>query len=187
LITLNPYKEIVSNITPLEFEKFCYTVIKEYAELEKLTNFKIIHNKKIKIDDESYQIDIFAEFIALTVKINVLIECKHQKRPVERDEVIILIDKLHTLSAHKGILISTSGFQSGAVKKAEKNGIALLQIIDNHIMNIRASIQTEQDERYIEYQKKSPPYYCLQYSGLIPDFPDKMIYPTKSMENETIL
>jgi predicted helicase len=183
---MNPYKDIVSNISPLEFEKFCFTVIKKYAESEGLNDFNIVHNKKMKVNGEEYQIDILAEFIALSVKFIAIIECKRQNRPVERDEVTILVDKVHRLAAHKGILISTSGFQSGALKKANDSGIALLQIIDKQVMHIRASIQPEQDERYNEFIKKLPPYYALQYSGAIPDFPDKKIYPTESMELELI-
>jgi hypothetical protein len=144
----------------------------------------ITHNKKIKLDEENYQIDIYAEYSALKVKMKVIIECKHLKRSVERDEVVVLIDKVHTLAAHKGILISTSGFQKGATVKAKKNGIALLQIIDKSIMTITASLPQKDDNRKLDYFFKYPPYFVFQYSGQIENFPDKQIYPTKAMEIE---
>jgi hypothetical protein len=180
---MNLYKEIVSKITPLDFEKYCLTVIKEYAEEENLNDFNIIHNKKIKKNDEDYQIDVFVEFMALKAKFKIFVECKRQKRPVERDEVILLNEKVQNLAAHKGILISTSGFQSGAIKRAEENGIALWQIIDKRIMFVRASISNI-DEYYLEYIKHSPPHYVLQYGDSISEFPNRQIYPSKNMEIE---
>lgn len=181
---MNPYKDLVSKITPNEFELFCFDILNAYAESEKLNDFKILHNKKVKSSDEIFQIDIIAEFKALNVKFKILIECKHQKRSVERDEVIILNDKIHNLASHKGILISTSGFQSGAIKRAEKNGIALIQIMDKNIRFIRASLPIKQDDRYNEFIKLHPPYFALLYSGELANFPDKQIYPTISMVNE---
>jgi len=178
---LNLFEDIISKISPLEFEKFCFEILNAYAEEEKLNSFEITHNKKMQLDDENYQIDIYAEYIALSVKMKVIVECKHLKRPVERKEVILLIDKVHSLAAHKGILISSSGFQSGAIERAIKDGIALLQIIDKNIMHITASLPKKNDNRMLEYYKKSPPYYALQYTGEVSDFPDKKIYPTPSM------
>jgi len=174
---INLFEDLVSKISPSEFEKFCFTVIKEFAKAEKLNEFEIIHNKKVKINDESYQIDVYVEFTAMKVKFKVIIECKHQKRPVGRNEVVILNDKIHHLSAHKGILISSSGFQRGAIERATESGIALIQIIDKSIMFIRASIPTDNEMRLIEYMEQCPPYYALYYSGNIPYFPDKKIFP----------
>lgn len=93
-----------------------------------MKDFTIEHNKIIKGDDGDYQIDIFASFTAMGVKIKVLAECKRYSSPVTREKVVILADKVKQLGAHKGILISTSGFQSGALKYGDKHGIALLQI-----------------------------------------------------------
>ena len=183
-INFNPYVDIISSISPVEFEKFCLEILKAYAEEEKLKDFKITHNKKFILDDESYQIDIYAEFTALNVKMKVIIECKNIKRSVERNEVVVLIDKVRTLGANKGILISTSGFQKGSTAKAKRNGIALLQILDKRIRTVTMSIPQKNDNRKLDYIFNLPPYFVLEYSGQIEDFPDKQIYPTKAMEEE---
>lgn len=179
---MNPYLDIASKITPVEFELFCLEVLKAYAESEQLTDFSIIHNKRVNNADEVYQIDIYIEFSALSVKFKVLAECKQYSRNVGRDAIIILSDKVKTLGAQKGILLSTSGFQSGAIKYAKEHGIALLQIIDKNIIHIQASINPTSNPQHREYYLHSPPYYVFEYSGLISDFPDKKIYPTASME-----
>ena len=168
----------------MEFEIFCFDILKAYAESECLTDFKITHNKKIKSNDGDYQIDIYAEFIAMSVKFKVIVECKRYTRSIEREKIVLLADKVRSLGANKGVLISTSGFQTGAVEYAKTHGIALIQILDKHIMHIQASIPQKYPSQHLEFIIQSPPYYALQWSGTIPDFPDKKIYPTSSMDQE---
>ncbi|MNJ74896.1 hypothetical protein D3C77_718970 [compost metagenome] len=87
---------------------------------------------------------------------------------------------MRSLCAHKGILISTSGFQSGAAEYAKKHGIALLQIFDKYVMHIQNSINPL-DEMIKEFIRRSPDYYAYQWNTELDDFPDKKIYPSKSM------
>ena len=101
------------DLSPIDFEKYCYKILKGYAEEERLKDFSIEHNKKIKVSDGKYQIDIYASFIALECEIKILCECKRYKKPVNRDKVVILHKKLDSLGAHKGILMTNNRFQSG--------------------------------------------------------------------------
>ena len=64
--------------------------MKGFAEKEKLQDFKIIHNTKIKASDGKYQIDVYAEFTAMGSRFKVLCECKKYKNRVNRDKVAIL-------------------------------------------------------------------------------------------------
>ena len=65
---------------------------------------------------------------------------------------------MRSLGAHKGIFISTSGFQSGAEEYANAHGIALIQIFDKQVMQIKASISPEYDPMYIEFIKQLSSY-----------------------------
>lgn len=180
---MNPYRDVVSKISPTEFEKYCLEILKAYAESEALTDFNIAHDEKIKTTDGEYQIDIYAEFTALSVKFKVLVECKRYSRPIEREKIIILADKIQSLGANKGVLISTSGFQSGAVEYAKTHGIALIQIFDKHIMHIQASASPRNNYQ-LEFIKQSPLYYAYQWGVSTSDFPDKKLYPTAIMDKE---
>ena len=60
----------------------------------------------------------------------VLVECKNQTRPVERDEVMVLESKIRDVNAQKGMLFSTSGFQSGAIEFASAKHIATVSIVE---------------------------------------------------------
>lgn len=178
--SFNPYREFVSSISATEFEKYCLEILNAYAEADGLKDFSILHNQKVKSDDGEYQIDILAEFIALSVSFKVIAECKRYTRPVEREKIVVLADKVRSLGAHKGILISTSGFQSGASEYAKKHGIALLQIFDKYVIHIQNSI-SPLDEMIKEFIRQSPNYYAYQWNTELNDFPERKIYPSKSM------
>lgn len=78
--------------------------------------------------DGDYEIDVTAAFDALGTRILALVECKHQRRPVGREVVQLLWAKLDSIAAHKGIVVSSSGFQEGAVTFAREHGIALFHM-----------------------------------------------------------
>lgn len=83
-----------------------------------LVEYQSEHLSPLVGADGEYIIDVAATFSALGAKFLVLVECKHQGRKVERQDVQILHSKLQSLAAQKGVLFSVSGFQSGAVEYA---------------------------------------------------------------------
>ena len=183
-IDTNPYRSLEANIKPTDFEIFCMETLKAYAEKENLRDFKIAHNQKIAVDDGTYQIDVLAEYTALGAKNTVIVECKKQSRSVEREIVAALDRKLQSIGAQKGILISTAGFQKGAVLYAEKHGIALWQICDNYIRHMSAASGREEYLRVKMFQslveRYLPKYFMLEWDCSA-DYPYAQIYPTEEM------
>jgi restriction system protein len=91
----------------------------------------VTQDVKVEAYDSTYQMDVLAKFQAIAgAEFIVLIECKKYRNAVERELVQVLHDKVRSVGAHKGMLFTTTGFQSGAVKYARVNGIALVSIID---------------------------------------------------------
>ena len=86
-------------------------------------------------EDGTYQIDVYAEFTALNSKFKVLCECKQYTSSVSREKVAVLHDKIESIGAHKGILLATSDFQSGAIQYAQAHGIALIKVEDHTLEN----------------------------------------------------
>lgn len=172
--TFNPYREMVASITPLEFEEICYEILNEYAHFESLQDFKIVHDEKLEADDGVYQIDIYAEFTALSVRFKVICECKRYSRPIEREKVVALADKVRSLGAHKAILLSTSGFQSGASEYAKKHGVALMQIFDDYVMHIQNSAIPVPPRKS---KWDSCKYSAYLWGNWLEDFPDTRFYP----------
>lgn len=188
LLINNLYRESVANISATEFEVLCLKVLNCYAEAEHLSNFSIQHNVHISTDDGTYQIDVYASFSAMGVEFKVITECKRYSKPVSREKVAALCDKVKSLGAHKGIMISTCGFQSGAFQYAKKHGIALLQIIDGNVLHLLNTANPETAEQrkiinfMLDWNKQMPKYYAKEYKTM--DFPDRTIYPSPKMMEE---
>ena len=123
-----PQDDINANISPTEFEQ----LVKEYLEGagKDLKDFKAVHNVHLLKSDGEYQIDVFAEFEVLGASFKVLVECKRHKNDIKREVVQLLYDKLRATGTHKGMIFSTSGFQSGGYNFAEEHGIALIRLIE---------------------------------------------------------
>ncbi|QKO21199.1 restriction endonuclease [Rhodoferax sp. BAB1] len=93
-----------------------------------LVDYQSHHLASLQGSDGDYVIDVVANFSALGAKFVVLVECKHQARPVERQDVQVLHSKLLSTGAQKAMLFSIAGFQAGAVEFAEAHGIALVEV-----------------------------------------------------------
>lgn len=103
-------------------------ILKQGGEL---TSLEVKHDVKVEAYDSTYQIDVLAKFQAFAgAEFIVLIECKKYRNAVERELVQVLHDKVRSVGAHKGMLFTTTGFQSGAIKYATAHGIALVSIIN---------------------------------------------------------
>lgn len=183
---INPYRELPASITPLEFENFCMETLKVFAEKENLQNFVIRHNQKVETHDSTYQIDVLAEYIALGCKNTLLVECKKHTNSIKRSVVTDLYSKIQSAGAQKGLLISTAGFQSDAVKFAGEHGIALWQVCDCIIKRISASASPSLPS-YVVLQLAAeaylPKHFMLEWDCNA-DYPYHELYPTPEMYNE---
>ncbi|WP_094603269.1 hypothetical protein SPSIL_050160 [Sporomusa silvacetica DSM 10669] len=126
-----PTKQNYTKMSPREFEQFVIMLL-EVAVVD-IPNVEVQHNEIIKASDGEYQIDGTIRFEVMGIKYLTLVECKMYKPPISREKVQVLYDKLRALGAQKGILATTSYFQSGAIEYASIHGIALVQIIDGKL------------------------------------------------------
>jgi len=62
-----------------------------------------------------------------------VVECKCYSNSVSANEVEEFHSKLDDIGAHKGIMVTTVGFQDGAVKVAKGRGIALALLTKSHL------------------------------------------------------
>ena len=178
----------ICDLTPIEFERYCYDFLNGYAQKEGLQDFKITHNTRIKASDGKYQIDVYAEFIAMGSRFKVLCECKKYKNRVNRDKVAILHRKLESIGAQKGILISTSDFQSGAVEYGKAHGITLIKAEDYHFEYLSHSSgqqQNDDNDPFLYAEKHMPPYVAFDCTA---DTEEPLkIYPTREMIKELLI
>ena len=157
------------------------------TEEEHLNGFEITHNKIIKASDGRYQIDVYAEFTAMGARFKILCECKKYKYRVGREKVAVLHRKLDSIGAQKGILISTSDFQSGALEYAKAHGIALIKAEDYHFEYLSHSNgQPENEDDPFLYTEKHMPTYVGLDCTVNSSEPHK-VFPTRAMIRELLL
>lgn len=170
----------IADLSPVEFEKWCTEILREYAVERNLQDFVIKHNEKVVASDGNYQIDIYAEFTALEVKFKVLCECKKYKNKVNREKVAVLHRKLDSIGAQKGIMISTGGYQSGAIEYAKEHGIALIIVKDYHFEFLSHSSDpniVNENDPFLYAERNMPPYEAFDLTA---DSDEKQkVYPTR--------
>lgn len=173
------------DLSPTEFEKYCEEILKGYGEKEQLRNFDIKHNVEISTHDGVYQIDLYATYTALgETAFKIVCECKRYKSSVKRDVVVALYGKVQSIGAHKGILISTSAFQKGAIQYAKEHGIALIQMTEygpEHFSHSSGLHESDENDPFLYAERMLPPYRAIDCTS---DAENNVIYPTAAMLEE---
>jgi hypothetical protein len=116
-----------------------------------------------KASGHVHEIDVSIEFTLSGMHIMVLAECKRYTRSVGVDEVLEFAARIDDIGAHKGIIVSTAGFQEGAIRVAISKGIALatakgMSLVYCSYMSSMANpslISTTRENRLIEYFAKA--------------------------------
>ena len=102
-----------------------------------------------------------------------------------RQNIPHLDAKTQSIGAQKGILISTSAFQSDAVKFANVHGLALWQICDRTIKHYSASANPGIPSYMLfqfEMEKHLPRFIMMEWDCEA-DYPYHELYPTEEMYN----
>ncbi len=117
-----------ADISPEEFEEFVTTL---FDSTEQIVNGLIVtpHEKVIGVDG-TYDFDATVRYEFGGMSFLVLIEAKRHSNPIKRDLVQILYQKVQSVGAHKGVMISTAPYQRGAVKFAKTHGVALVTVTE---------------------------------------------------------
>ena len=123
-----PTRDCVIDMSATEFEKYSLYILNQ--QIRGLENVRFEHDALIERNDGTYQIDGVIRFTVMGLEYTTLVECKHYRSPISREKIQVLYDKIRAIGAHKGIFVSTSNFQSGAIKYATEHGIALIQITE---------------------------------------------------------
>lgn len=118
-----------SAISPKQFEELVCSWLAIGAQ--GLADLRVEHLRKVEGTGGEYAIDVAIEFTIFDgARMLVLVECKHQKRPVEREQIMVLLAKVRDTGAQKGMIFSTSGFQKGALTYAQRYRIAAITVRD---------------------------------------------------------
>lgn len=117
------------DITPKAYEE-AVAAIATSMDLE-LLDWRVTHLDTLKGLDGTYIVDVTARFQLDGMDFLILFECKRHKDPVKRSDVQVLLAKLQSIGAQKGVVVAATGFQRGALELAKAHGIACVRLVDN--------------------------------------------------------
>jgi restriction system protein len=116
-------------ITPGEYEQQVLAWLVEASG--DLPNAQLGHLVTLPGAGGEYEFDIVVRFSGFgEAEFVVLVECKRYRTPIKREIVLSMHSKLRDVGAHKAMIVSTAGFQKGALEYASAHGIAAISFID---------------------------------------------------------
>lgn len=116
--------------TGKEFEAYVQYIYSRLLELNDFDDVIISRNVVIKgKSGATNEFDVFYQFGHLNIDCKVAIECKDWQNPVSIKEVRDFVAKIEDVGMGQmlGVMVSRNGYQDGAQKFAEANGIKLLK------------------------------------------------------------
>ena len=118
---------------PRDWREFEDHVRQVYQTLLDLKSEKVLVARDVTIRGKTgldHQIDVYYEFELTGLRHQVAIECKNIQRPLDKDRVMAFCAKVSDCPGVRGCIVSAHGYQSGAKKFAEDNGITALVLAD---------------------------------------------------------
>ena len=116
------------------YELFVQKVQQALFDAQQIGGYRTVnvqHNVKlVGKDGEQRQFDLYWEFELGGHVYRTIIECKDYANDVPVDKVDALAGKMKEFPELKGIIATRNGYQSGAIKKAQANGIDVIVVRD---------------------------------------------------------
>jgi hypothetical protein len=152
-------------ITPSEFEEFVASQLLGSAGSE-VSDLSISLHEKITGVDGTYDFDTTVRYQLAGMSFLVLVEAKLHKNPIKRELVQILYQKVQSVGAHKGVMVSTAPYQAGALAFAKAHGIALVTVTEGRfIYETRDALPTPQMSREEAAARFGLPTFVGHYYG----------------------
>ena len=119
-------------MTPKSYEELVADVLAQLAKAEPGAGAVRIERDQRRRgkSGQEHQIDVLVEFDRFGVLFTMVVECKYWSQPVNLEKVMVLAQRLDDLAAHKGMIVTTVGFQTGAHRLGASKGIALVLCCD---------------------------------------------------------
>jgi hypothetical protein len=131
--------------TPTEYEVAFVRVFEKALSDAFGRDITVQHNVKLLgSSGHEHQIDAMATVLVAGLEIRIIADCKRYSEPVSIDRILALKSRMDDTSSHKGILITTTGFQKGTLTFARSKGIAL-GIFDPSPMKLKIILNSRGD------------------------------------------
>ena len=134
-------------------------------------------DKKIEGARGEHCIDVYVQFNMLSVSCVWIIECKNWNSNIPKEKVLALQSIVQDVGADKGVLVSSKGFQRGAIRCAKNSNIILTNFdglksyIDDQIRNSGWEALTSRVQylstKLLENESKSPNFRDIGHVAII--------------------
>ncbi|MFF3373813.1 restriction endonuclease [Streptomyces sp. NPDC002680] len=152
-------------ITPSEFEKFVAHQLLGSAD-SKVNDLVVTLHEKIVGTDGVYDFDATVRYRFAGMSFLVLVEAKLHKNPIKRELVQVLHQKVQSVGAHKGVMVSTAPYQTGALQFAKVHGIALVTVTEGRfVFNTRDAAPTPHTSREEAGEGFGQPRFVAHHFG----------------------
>jgi hypothetical protein len=113
-----------------EYEQIVQSIIQQKLSGIELDAPVIVeHNSKLRgVSGYEHQIDVSFSCSMIGVKLLFLVECKYYNKKVSVEDILAFKARIDDIRAHKGVFVTTEGYQKGALTFAKQNGIALVTV-----------------------------------------------------------
>jgi Restriction endonuclease len=122
-----------AEITPARFEAFVADELLRSAAPEVDDLVVTLHDKVTGLDG-GYDLDATVRYRFAGLAFLVVVEAKLHRNPIKRQLVQVLYQKVQSVGAHKGVMVATAPYQSGAVAFARAHGIALVTVVEGRFV-----------------------------------------------------
>lgn len=108
-----------------EYERFVRDIVEAVLRAQGLETVEVKHDVQVQGISRSHQIDVYWEYRLGGVLHRVIINCKRYTHPVEVTDVLTLSGVLFDMPGVRGLIVTTVGYQKGALEYAKTHQIGL--------------------------------------------------------------
>ncbi|MGN9769066.1 restriction endonuclease [Micromonospora sp. SD12] len=139
-----------AEITPARFEAFVAEELLRSAGPEVDDLVVTLHDKVTGLDG-GYELDATVRYRFAGLAFLVIVEAKLHRNPIKRELVQVLYQKVQSVGAHKGVMVATAPYQSGAVAFARAHGIALVTVVEGRFVFVHRTSGTGAHPALVAY------------------------------------
>ena len=119
----------MSKNTGKPYDKLTQKIFSQIVNQNSVQNINVQHDITLPGKTTSHQIDVYWEFEVGGLQYQTVIQAKDWKNKVKKEQMLAFKAILDDLpSGTKGVFVSKSGFQSGAIEVAQAHGIKIFEL-----------------------------------------------------------
>ncbi len=119
-----------------EYEQMVAKLLSTRLRAASVAVFEAQHLASLKgRSGQSHEFDVLFQARLGDLRLLMVVECKCYKRRVGPDVIASFAYRMRDVGAHKGIVVTTTGFTSGACRVAESEGIGLLVAAQGRLLS----------------------------------------------------